>query len=245
MTKLKLFQYQHKRVRSLTIDGQIWFVAKDVCEVLEIVNVRDAVSRLSDNQKRGVGITDAIGREQKSYVISESGVYKLAFRSNKPEAERFTDWLANDVIPEIRKTGQYVPKHQGILPLMSHTDIGVQKDMSKSVNAYNYERGGVEETIAYNMASCVAHTGKTTVQLKREAKEQGLKAKDRNSAKAVVRKTNPPKACCMSLADNLWRQGYNAHRVFDVSTTAEPVFRKMIELGATPAELNQDNKKGN
>src|SRR5215213_2728082 len=110
MSNLKLFEYQHKRVRSLTIDGQIWFFAKDVCEVLEIVNVRDAVSRLSDNQKRSVGDADAIGRARQAYVISESGVYKLAFRSNKPEAERFTDWLANEVIPQIRKTGKYIPE---------------------------------------------------------------------------------------------------------------------------------------
>lgn len=240
MKNLKLFEYQHKKVRSVTINGQFWFVAKDVCEVLEIVNVADAVSRLSESQKKLViGIADTIGREQKSYVISESGIYKLAFRSNKPEAERFTDWLANDVIPEIRKTGKYIPKHQGVLPLVAHTSNEVQKDMSKSVNAFNYERGGVEEVMAYNVANCLTHTGKTPAQLKKEGKTIGLKSKERASGKSVARVTMPASASCMSLADNLYEQGFNLHRVFEVSKSAEEVFTKMIALGVRPAELKE------
>lgn len=137
MNKLQLFEYHHKQVRTVLIEGQVWFVAKDVCEVLEIVNVSDAVSGFTDKMKRIIGNTDTIGRPKQMLVINEAGVYKLAFRSNKPEAERFTDWVAGEVIPEIRKTGRYVRQHQGVLPLVSHTEIEVQKDMSKSVNAFN------------------------------------------------------------------------------------------------------------
>lgn len=103
----RIFDYQGTQVRTVVIDGQIWFVAKDVCEILEISNHRDAMSRLGDSMKDEVGITDAIGRTQQTTVVSEAGVYKLTFTSRKPEAERFTDWLAEDVLPSIRHVGTY------------------------------------------------------------------------------------------------------------------------------------------
>lgn len=238
MNKLQLFEYQHRRVRSVLLDGQVWFVAKDVCDVLDIANSRDAVSSLSAKVKRTVATDDAIGRAAQMTVLTEAGVYKLAFRSNKPEAERFTDWLASEVIPAIRRTGKYVPQHQGILPLVAHTDIGVQKDMSKSINAVNYQAGGVDATMQYNIANTVAHVGKTPARLKAEAKKAGLKSKDRTSGKAVVRATEPAKACCMSLADNLCAEGFEPEKVFEVTKKAEDVFGGILQLGAKPKELD-------
>lgn len=101
MADLKLFEYKHKEVRTITANGQVWFMAKDVCEILEIVNVSDAVSRVADDAKCTIGISDSIGRPHPTPFINEAGVYKLAFRSNKPEAEKFTDWLASEVIPKL------------------------------------------------------------------------------------------------------------------------------------------------
>jgi prophage antirepressor-like protein len=243
MEKLTLFQYQQRQVRTVYIEGQVWFVAKDVCEVLEIVNHRDAVSGFTEKMRRVVGVTDPQGQDQKTTVISEAGVYKVAFRSNKPEAERFTDWVAGEVIPEIRKTGRYVRQHQGILPLAAHTDTEIQKDMSKSMNALNYERGGKEAAMDYNIKDAVAHAGRTPAQLIKDGKAAGLKSKDRSSGKAVLRATQPAKACCMSLADNLVEQGFEPDKVFDVTKTAENVFGGILELGATPAELGGKGDK--
>jgi prophage antirepressor-like protein len=238
MADLKLFEYQHKQVRTVTIDGQVFFVAKDVCGILEIVNHKDAVSKLSDRMKRTVGVTDPLGQEKPTLVISETGVYKIAFRSNKPEAERFTDWIAEDVLPQIRKTGVYVSR-QRILPLTAHTDEEVQKAMSKSVNGYNYEKGGKEEAIHWNVVNTLATVQKLPSQLVAEAKRAGLKSKYRTSGKAVLRATQPEAACCMSLADNLHQQGHPDEKVFKVSLSAKPVFRAMIELGIEPAELKE------
>lgn len=109
MADLKLFQYHQRKINTVTANGQVWFMAKDVCEVLEIVNVSDAVSRVADNAKCTIGVSDSIGRERPTPFLNEAGVYKLAFRSNKPEAERFTDWLATEVIPQIRRTGKFIP----------------------------------------------------------------------------------------------------------------------------------------
>jgi prophage antirepressor-like protein len=240
MSNITLFSYHAKQIRTIFHEGQVLFAAMDVCEALNLI-WKGSASLVSIKSEwiQSLEFPDPNGRIQKTTFITEAAVYKLAFRSLKPEAEKFTDWVASEVIPQIRKTGRYAPQHQGVLPLVAHTAIDVQKDMSKSVNAYNYNRGGVEETIAYNVANCVAHTGKTPQQLKREAKKAGLKSKDRSSGKAVLRATQPATACCMSLADNLYEQGFNAHRVFDVSKTAEQVFSKMIELGVKPAELKE------
>lgn len=83
-------------------DGQAWFVVKDVCDILGIKNDRDAISKLNKKQK-GVGITDTLGGNQEMNIISEGGLYKLAFTSRKPIAQEFTDWVTDELIPEIRK----------------------------------------------------------------------------------------------------------------------------------------------
>ena len=89
------------------MNGQTWFVAKDVCKVLGISNHKDAVSRLDDDEMRGVGITDLIGRTQRMSAVSESGLYHLVFQSRKPEARKFRRWVTGEVLPQIRMTGGY------------------------------------------------------------------------------------------------------------------------------------------
>jgi prophage antirepressor-like protein len=103
----KVFNYHNREVRTVIIENEPWFVAKDVCEVLEIGNTTMAVQRLPDLMK-GVNSIDTLGGKQQVSIVSESGVYKLVFTSRKPEAEKFTDWLATEVIPSIRKTGTYI-----------------------------------------------------------------------------------------------------------------------------------------
>ena len=107
-SEVTLFAFEDHLVRTTTDEkGDPWFVAKDVCRVLEIVNHKDAVSRLDEDERDGVGITDRIGRQQTLTVISESGLYALIFRSRKPEAKAFSKWVRSEVLPAIRKTGSY------------------------------------------------------------------------------------------------------------------------------------------
>lgn len=89
------------------MNGQTWFVAKDVCKVLGISNHKDAVSRLDDDERWGVGITDPLGGTQRMSAVSESGLYHLVFQSRKPEARRFRRWVTMEVLPEIRRTGSF------------------------------------------------------------------------------------------------------------------------------------------
>ena len=96
------------QVRSICIDDAPWFVASDVCKALGIVNAKDAVGKLDNDEKSGVGITDPHGRTQITNCVSEAGLYTLILKSRKPEAKAFKRWITHEVIPSIRKHGAYV-----------------------------------------------------------------------------------------------------------------------------------------
>ncbi len=102
------FSFEGRAVRTAVKGGQTWFVAADVCAVLEHVNSRDAISRLDDDEK-GVAIIDTLGGAQEMNIVNESGVYNLIFASRKPQAKAFRRWVTDEVLPSIRKTGRYQP----------------------------------------------------------------------------------------------------------------------------------------
>jgi len=106
MNPITNFAFEANLVRIVEKNGEPWFVANDVCRCLGLTNPRKAVADLDDDEK-GVTISDTPGGDQTLNIVSEPGVYRLVFRSRKPEAERFKRWLAHEVIPAIRKTGQY------------------------------------------------------------------------------------------------------------------------------------------
>ena len=101
-------------VRNILIDNKPWFVSKDVCDVLGIVNHKDATKSLDDDEK-GVGKIYPLsgkGGLQSTTVISESGLYALILRSNKPYAKTFRKWITSEVIPALMKRGYYGVKAQ-------------------------------------------------------------------------------------------------------------------------------------
>jgi prophage antirepressor-like protein len=110
-TTLMPFQYHNQEVRVIKIEGIPWFVAKDVCDILEHSNPSKALLMLDDDEK---GITKCYtpGGEQDMAVINESGLYMLILRSNKPEAKLFRKWVTSEVLPQIRQTGRYEPTAQ-------------------------------------------------------------------------------------------------------------------------------------
>ena len=111
-SEIQIFKFNDHPVRIVEKDGEPWWVAKDVCEILEIGNSRDTVSALDADEKDDVGITDAIGRLQTTTIISEPGLYRLILRSRKPQAKAFQRWAVHEVFPTIRKTGSYSPTPQ-------------------------------------------------------------------------------------------------------------------------------------
>lgn len=106
MANIQVFEYQNSKVRTVDMDGEAWFVLKDVCAVLGISNNRMAADRLDDDEK-GVSLIDTLGGKQEMVIVNESGLYHIILRSDKPEAAPFRRWVTNDVLPTIRKTGSY------------------------------------------------------------------------------------------------------------------------------------------
>lgn len=107
MTDLQIFNNDRfGQVRIVPVDGELMFVAKDVCDCLEITKHRDAISRL-DSDERGSVKLDTPGGKQDIAAINEYGLYNLVLSSRKPEAKEFKRWITHDVIPAIRKTGSY------------------------------------------------------------------------------------------------------------------------------------------
>lgn len=125
---LQVFTYKGKEVRTTEIDGETWFVAKDVCDILEIVNHRDTVAKCLDEDEKRVSpiSTPSNGGYSDITLISEAGLYTLLMRSNKPEAKPFRRWVTHDVLPSIRKTGSYTVS-------LSHEEIELRlKELDNS-----------------------------------------------------------------------------------------------------------------
>ena len=103
---LQLFQNTEWKIRVVMRDGEPWFVAKDVCECLDIDNPSQAVARLEDDERCLIS-NEALRANGDTTVVSEPGLYSLVLGSRKPEAKAFKRWVTHEVLPSIRKTGDY------------------------------------------------------------------------------------------------------------------------------------------
>ena len=99
--------YKNSPVRIVEKDGEPWFVARDVCKVLEITKVDSAIRNL-DADEKGAHTVSTPGGNQEMTIVSEAGLYSLILRSRKPEAKAFKRWVTHEVLPSIRKTGAYL-----------------------------------------------------------------------------------------------------------------------------------------
>ena len=104
MNDLQIFDYNQSEVRTVLLDGDVWFVAKDICDILELTNPTMALEGLDEDERTKFNL----GRQGEANIISESGLYSLVLGSRKPEAKMFKRWITHNVIPQIRKTGNYV-----------------------------------------------------------------------------------------------------------------------------------------
>jgi prophage antirepressor-like protein len=108
VTLLDMFKYQDSPVRHVIDENNDpWWVAVDVCKVLELDNVARAVSRLDGDEVTQSKVIDSLGRLQTTTLVNEPGLYSLILRSEKPEAKAFKRWVTHELLPAIRKTGSY------------------------------------------------------------------------------------------------------------------------------------------
>lgn len=117
-SRTTIFNYNNTQVRVIERDGEPWFVAKDVAEVLGYSRPADAVTQHCRGSVKH-RLIDSLGRMQNTTIIPERDVYRLIMRSKLPSAERFEEWVVGEVLPAIRKTGVrryagYIPVEQGM-----------------------------------------------------------------------------------------------------------------------------------
>lgn len=105
-TSNQVFNFGDYQVRTVIKEGEPWFVAKDVCDVLDIQNTTQATGRLDEDERSMFNI----GRQGMTNIINESGLYSLILASRKPEAKAFKKWVTSEVLPSIRKQGKYEVK---------------------------------------------------------------------------------------------------------------------------------------
>ena len=112
VNELQVFNYNGQQVRTVEKDGGVWFVAKDVCDILGLEQVTNAIKPLDDDEKMTLNLSKGHsgqrGGAQFLNLINEPGVYKLIFKSRKSEAKDFTRWVTHEVLPQIHKYGMYL-----------------------------------------------------------------------------------------------------------------------------------------
>jgi prophage antirepressor-like protein len=122
MSEIIPFDFEEQAVRVVLRDGEPWFVAADVCRVLEIGNPSDAVGRLEDDERMTLDTIEGQtgrGGARMMNIISESGLYALIFTSRKEAAKRFRKWVTAEVLPSIRRHGRYeLPEAETVDPAL-------------------------------------------------------------------------------------------------------------------------------
>lgn len=110
--EVQVWNYESSEVRTVQVNGEPWFVLADVCKVLELSTPARVAERLEKDEVSQTHTIDRMGREQKTTIINESGLYTVILRSDKPQAKPFRKWVTSEVLPSIRKHGSYSVQSQ-------------------------------------------------------------------------------------------------------------------------------------
>lgn len=153
----KVFNYEDKEIRTKIINEEIWFVGKDVAEILGYSNTQKAILNHIDEYDKGVTKWDTLGGKQDLIVINESGLYSLVLSSKLPTAKPFKRWITSEVLPTIRKHGAYMTNYTLEKALTSPefliqlaTNLKIEKEKNKKLKdkiESNKHRVSFAETI--------------------------------------------------------------------------------------------------
>ena len=162
------FDFEGSQLRVFSDEqGEPWFVATDVCNVLGIGNPRQAMTRL-DNDEKGVTSTDTPGGVQSVATVNESGLYSLVLGSRKPEAKRFKRWVTHEVLPAIRRTGRFaipgLATTPGVLPSDKQDSVGALLLIGQAVARVPGVKPGI--AMAATLSCIEVNTGLTTETLR-------------------------------------------------------------------------------
>lgn len=167
MNELQVFNNEmFGNVRIILQDNEPWFVAKDVCDCLEIKNTTDAIKRLDEDERARLNL----GRQGEANVVNEYGLYSLVMSSRKPEAKEFKRWVTHEVLPSIRKYGSYNMNIPRTLP-------DALKAYASEIEAHNKTKALVEEQkpkVLFADAVNASHTSILVGDLAKLLRQNGL-----------------------------------------------------------------------
>jgi len=190
MDNLKIFENNEFEIRTTTINNEPYFALNDICKILEINNPSQAKTRLNKDGviSNEVGVVTGIKADGSKAMqnvnmnfINESNLYKLAFQSRKPQAERFTDWVTSEVLPAIRKHGAYMT--DGVIErtltdpdylIMLATNLKeerAKRALAEAENERNKPKVLFADTVSASSRSCLM--GELAKMISQEAIRQG------------------------------------------------------------------------
>lgn len=180
MTENEIILFKHEEfgeIRTLNIDGEPWFVGKDIAEKLGYVEAAKAIRTHVDTEDKGVSVLDTPGGQQKFTTINESGLYSLILSSKLPSAKKFKHWVTAEVLPSLRKHGAYFTAET------LHKTMSDPRELAKLLTALADEqekRRKLEEENAFlsvkaNYYDRILHS-KNSVPVTQIAKDYGMTA---------------------------------------------------------------------
>lgn len=175
MNRLKIFKNDSfGLVRTLEINGEPWFVGKDVAEALGYSNPRKAIGDHVDDEDKGVTKCDTLGGSQDLTVINESGLYSLILSSKLPTAKAFKRWVTSEVLPAIRKHGLYATEE-----LIANPDLAIEafkalKEEREARKALEAENTAMRPKALFADAVSASHTSILIGELAKLIKQNGI-----------------------------------------------------------------------
>ena len=143
--KIQVWNYESSEIRTVQVNGEPWFVGKDVAAVLGYSNPRDAINKRVDDEDKGVAKCDTLGGVQDLTIINESGLYSLVLSSKLPNAKKFKRWVTSEVLPSIRKHGAYMTE-QTLERALTSPDFLIE--LATQLKTEQEQRRRLETTVA-------------------------------------------------------------------------------------------------
>lgn len=171
MNEVQLFNFENHEVRSLLLNNEPWFVGKDVAEALGYSKARNAIATHIDSEdKKDAPIQGTLGGVQEMTVINESGLYSLVLSSKLPSAKKFKRWVTSEVLPALRKTGQYQVKELSGSELMAKALIEAQSVLAAKDKVIEE----MKPKVVFADAVATSHTSILVGELAKILKQNGI-----------------------------------------------------------------------
>lgn len=172
MNEVQLFDFENHEVRSLLINSEPWFVGKDVASILGYKKPENAITNHVDDEDKTTTLIQGTGSNYKSktVIINESGLYSLVISSKLPSAKKFKRWVTSEVLPALRKTGQYQVKELSGQELMAKALIEAQSVLA----AKDKQIQEMKPKVVFADAVATSHTSILVGELAKILKQNGI-----------------------------------------------------------------------